>query len=57
MTYNEFILCRDIGIMTYLNNWNYCKRAQAIDTFFGLSGLTAFVFGYHKGKVQNERFN
>lgn len=50
MTNNEYILCRNIGIMTGLNNWNYCKRAQAINIFFGLDGLKAFVFGYQIGK-------
>lgn len=50
MTNNEYILCRNIGIMTGLNNWNYFKRAQAINIFWGLDGLKAFVFGYQIGK-------
>lgn len=49
MTLKEYEVCRDIGFKTAIHDWNFCKRAQAIQIFFGSYGLDAFKYGYDLG--------
>ena len=49
MTQQEYEVCRDIGFRTAIHDWNFCKRAQAIQIFFGNDGVYAFKYGYDIG--------
>lgn len=46
---DNYLLCRDVGFKTAMYNYNYTKRAQTINIFWGLAGLQAFILGYRMG--------